>query len=138
MIPCNIPCDHIIRLSSGKVSCLQVLLIALPVLIVAIPWAVSHVQLCLAVAAVLALSPFGTVIWSLLSPNSGQPTEQQQQRRPWRSNPASRQSTDRAQPFWPVEVSLHTWHDVCTQHKRPEACLHTYAVLMLDTECMSM
>ena len=105
----NEPVRILIVSPQGRVSRLQVVLIALPVLIVAIPWAVTHVQLCLAAAAVLALSPFGTVIWSLVSPNSERPSEQQQQRR---SNPASRKRTDQAQPFWPVEVGLHTFQSL--------------------------
>ena len=94
-----------------SVLCLQVVLLAVPVLIVAIPWALGHVQLCLAVCAVIALSPFGTVIWTLLPPGLGRPFKEQQQR--WRRprSRVSRPSTERAEPFWPVEVSLHPWHE---------------------------
>ena len=85
-------------------------LLATPILIVAIPWALGHLQLCLAVGAVIALSPFGTVIWTLVPPSLGRPFKQQQQRWRHRSSRVSWPSTERAQPFWPVEVSLHTWY----------------------------
>ena len=81
-------------------------LLALPVLIVAIPWALQHLQLCLAVIAVIALSPFGTVIWSLLPPNLGRPSGQQQQRQKQQRSGGSWQGTEQSQSFWPVEGSL--------------------------------
>lgn len=79
---------------------MQAILLATPVLIVAVPWILGHLQLCLAVVAVVALSPFGTVIWSLVPHSLGKPFVQQQRRkqRSW-------QSTRQRAPFWPAEVS---------------------------------
>ena len=82
---------------------MQAILLATPVLIVAVPWILGHLQLCLAVVAVVALSPFGTVIWSLVPHSLGKPFVQQQfeQRRTRRSW----QNTQQRAPFWPAEVS---------------------------------
>lgn len=81
---------------------MQVALVALPVLIVAIPWAVNHVLLCLLVTGTIALSPFGTVLLSML-PSKGKAWAPQQQRRRQSSQPPWLR-TSRARPFWPAEV----------------------------------
>ncbi|CAK0781724.1 hypothetical protein CVIRNUC_005455 [Coccomyxa viridis] len=82
----------------------EVALVALPVLIVAIPWAVNHVLLCLLVTGTIALSPFGTVLLSML-PSKGKAWAPQQQRRRQSSQPPWLR-TSRARPFWPAESRL--------------------------------
>lgn len=74
-------------------------------MIVGIPWAVNHLQLLLVVLVVTALSPFGTVIWSLMPLSLGKSTARPQQQPQGPRPQAAWQSKKTSQPFWPVEVS---------------------------------
>lgn len=78
---------------------------AVPILIVGIPWAVNHLQLLLVVVVVIALSPFGTVICSLVPPSLGKSPARPQQQPHGPRPQAAWQSKETSQPFWPVQVS---------------------------------